>query len=619
MCGIVAVWTPGRPVDPAVLAQMTGTLQHRGPDGSGQTIPRPDVGLGHRRLAIIDLHSGAQPMAGGDERVWITFNGEIFNYRELRAELERSGESFRTQSDTEVLLRLYEREGTRAFARLRGQFAVAIWDGREADGKLVLARDQLGVKPLYWSFEGGTFLCASEPRALLRHPGAPRRVDPFGLHLFLRYRFIPAPFSAWSGIEKLLPGELLEITPQRVRRERYWRLQRDGVEVDDDPGPAAAELRDQLGRAVARQAVADVPVGAFLSGGLDSSTTAALLAQHTGAPILTWTIGFDDPRYDEREFAAAVAARIGSRHHAQEMALETVRSVVPDVLAHLDEPFGDPSLLPTWLLCRTAVAQAKVALSGDGSDELFGGYGRIYRSLGILARPRVLRPLHRVLRRIRRERVDPARWTGDDPRVDAEYERLLVDVQPGEAQALYGPRLQQAAADRMRPDPIRASLARHYGFPPFSRLLAADLETHLADYHLAKVDRASMAHGLEVRVPFLDVDLVERAFRWTPRVRLSGGRSKGLLRDAAREWLPEVTLSRPKRGFGPPLKSWFRDDLGSVARSELLTGAAVEGGWLSRRELERMLDPGKRRPQGSRLWRLLVLEHWLRRQSEGTR
>jgi asparagine synthase (glutamine-hydrolysing) len=614
MCGIVAVWLPNGRVDPVQLARMTGSLQHRGPDGSGCELPRPDVGLGHRRLSILDLAGGAQPMQGADARVWITFNGEIFNYRELRLRLERDGHRLRTASDTEVLVRMYEQHGTAAFAQLRGQFACAIWDGRAGEGRLVLARDPLGIKPLYWAWDGHAFLCASEPRALLLHPQAPRAVDPYGIHLFLRYRFIPAPHSAWVGIEKLLPGELVVVEPQRLRRERYWRLQRDEVEVDDAGDAAPALLRDELERAVRLQSVADVPVGAFLSGGLDSSTTAALLARQTREPIMTWTIGFADPRYDERPFAAAVAERIGSRHTAEVMDDEQVRSVVPEVLAQLDEPFGDPSLLPTWLLCRTAARHAKVAMSGDGSDELFGGYGRIYRSLGILARPRMLRPLHRVLRRIRRERVDPARWTGDDPRVDAEYERLLLDVEPDQAAALYGPRLAAARSDAMRQDPIRAALARHYGFPPFSRLLGADLEAHLADYHLVKVDRASMAHGLEVRVPFLDVDLVERAFRWTPRVRLSGGRSKGLLRDAVQPLLPEITLTRPKRGFGPPLKDWFRDDLGAVARRELLDGAAVTGGWLQRRELERMLDPAKRRPQGSRLWRLLVLEHWLRRQ-----
>ena len=286
--------------------------------------------------------------------------------------------------------------------------------------------------------------------------------------------------------------------------------------------------------------------------------------------------------------------------------------VARDVLAHLDEPFGDPSLLPTWVLCRAAAIDAKVVLSGDGSDELFGGYGRTYRALSVLGRPAFLRPFHRVLNRVVRATRDPSRWRGDDPRVDAEWVRLLEDVSAREARGLYGPALRPALELPRAQDPLWCAAERYRAFPPFSRLLLAELDTHLADYHLTKVDRASMAHGLEVRVPFLDEDVVAAAFRWSARVRLSGGRTKGLLRDAMAPFLPAITMTRPKRGFGPPLSQWFGGDLGAFARRELLGGAAVERGFLERGALQGMLAEGKELP-GSRVWRLLVLEMALRR------
>ena len=615
MCGIAGFVAPaGVPADRAVLERMVQSLVHRGPDGAGHMLPAPHVALGHRRLSIIDLGGGAQPMASADGRVWITFNGEIFNYQELRAEFSRRGRAFRTQSDTEAILALYEAEGEAGLRRLRGQYALAIWDGRAPGGRLLCARDPLGIKPFYYCHDGGWFVFASEPRALLLHPAVDSAVDPYALHLYLRYRFIPAPRSAWRGVRKLRPGELLVLEGERLRTERFWRVAAAGVESVDDVDRARAELRTGLERAIQRQKIADVAVGSFLSGGVDSATIATLLARHSRAPIATYTVGFAEKSHDEREFAALVAQRIGSQHVAEEMGSALAEEVLPRILDHLDEPFGDPSLVPTWLLCAMTSKHGKVALSGDGGDELFGGYGRTYRALAVLSWPAWLRPWQRVLGKLRRPGQDPASWRGDDPRVDQEYVRLLEDVDQADARRLYGRSLRPFAgpADRAL-DPLWQAVRRYADLPPFSRVLAADLEAHLADYHLAKVDRAAMAHGLEVRVPFLDEDLVASAFTWSARVRLSGGRSKGLLKDVMGPDLPAAILTRPKRGFGPPLSEWFKEGLGAFARRELLDGALVAGGWVERGELDTMTRAGQRRFQGSRLWRLIVLERFVRR------
>lgn len=613
MCGIVGIATGAdRTVDREVLEKMTASLRHRGPDASGIEIPVPWVGLGHRRLSIIDLAGGAQPMSIAGDRIWITFNGEIFNYRELREELCARHE-FRTESDTEVLLALYEQEGESGFYKLLGQYAFAIWDGRDGHNRIVAGRDPMGIKPFYYSFDGDRLLFASEPRALLLHPDTDRSIDPYGLHLFLRYRFIPAPRTAWRSIRKLRPGELLTLEGGRLERGRIWDLSAEGVETMDDPRAAHVELESLLDQAVDRQKIADVPVGAFLSGGLDSSTMAALLMRHSQRPITTFTIGFASADHDESPYAAEVARHIGSNHVAETMGLDEAENVIAEILDHLDEPFGDPSLVPTWLLCRLASKHHKVVLSGDGGDELFGGYSRIYRALGILAWPAPMRPLHRILRRMRRPGQEPHRWQGDDQRVDREYRRSLEDIHDRGAQALYGTTLKPALDADPDQDPIRAVLSRSAHLPPFSRILFADMEAHLADYHLVKVDRASMAHGLEVRVPFLDLTLVERAFRFSADVRLSGGRTKGLLRDVMAPLLPSVAITRDKRGFGPPITSWIKEGLGDAARARLLDGAAVQQGFLNRDAVAALLEPGRRSLKGSRIWRLLVLENWLRR------
>ena len=615
MCGIAGLWsTQRRPVDPADLDAMIATLVHRGPDAGAAVWPRPYVGLGHRRLSIIDLEGGAQPMAAADGALWITFNGEIFNFRELRTDLERRGRRFATASDTEVLLAAYELDGEAAFDRLRGQFAFVIWDARGGRERLVAMRDPLGIKPLHYSFEDGLFLFGSEPRAILAHRSAARDIDEHGLRLYLRYRFIPSPLTAWRGIHKLRPGELLVLEDGCLALRRTWRIAADAVECEHDPEVARRAFAEDFERAVESQRVADVPIAAFLSGGVDSSAVAATLACASRRPITTFTIGFAAARYDESPYAAEVAERIGSEHVRHEMRIEDAASVIDEILAQLDEPFGDPSLLPTWLLCRGAAARFKVVLSGDGGDELFAGYGYTFNALGILEWPRALRGLHPLLRRLRAPTRDPSRWRGDDPRVDDAYLRELTEVDRRAAAKLEGPRLAGAGPGI---DPLRQALERHRELPPFSRLLLADLDAHLADFYLAKVERASMAHGLEVRVPFLDRDLVELCARFSAALRLAGGRPKGLLKDVMSDRVPATVLERRKQGFVPPLKHWFDEGFGARARRDLLDGAAVQGGFLDREELASMLDPGRRLRRASRVWRLLVLEHWLRRQALG--
>jgi asparagine synthase (glutamine-hydrolysing) len=615
MCGIVGViHFDRRPVDRDALQRMCASLAHRGPDGHGLETPLPWVGLAHRRLSIIDVEGGSQPLCNEDGSVWITFNGEIFNHRELRDDLVARGHRFRTRSDTEVIVHLYEELGPACVERLDGQFAFAIWDGE----RLFCARDPLGIKPFHYTNDGRRFAFASEPRALLALPGFESELDLESLHLYMRYRFIPAPCSALRGVRKLRAGEWLSIDRDgRERRHLYWSLDRDALESRSDVDAATTELRQELARSVESQLVADVEVGAFLSGGLDSSSVARLMADTRSEPIRTFSIGFDEPRYDERRYAAEMAEQMGSKHVVRVFGPESARGVMTDVLDHMDEPFGDSAILPTLAVSRLARESVKVVLSGDGGDELFGGYGRYYRALQLLAIPPPLRPFRALVRRLSPPPEDPARWRyADTDAVERLYHGLLVRISNRALGRLYGPAMQDTLG-REGEDPVRDLLDRVRGMPPLSRVLAIDLNSILSEYHLVKVDRASMQASLEVRVPYLDPGFVNFAFSLAAPVKLLGGANKGLVRRALRNDLPESVLSRSKRGFGPPLRYWFAGELARFARERLDGARVVEEGLLDARGVEALLRPKKGSIRGSRLWRVLVLEAWLRNLREG--
>jgi asparagine synthase (glutamine-hydrolysing) len=560
---------------------MLATLAARGPDGEGtQALAGGRVALGHRRLSIIDLSEhGAQPMANEDGSVWLSFNGEIYNFRELRKQLELEGHRFRSASDSEVILHAYEEWGDACVERLRGIFAFGLWDERRQ--RLLLARDRLGVKPLYyWPHDDG-IVFASQPRAILAHPRFRRAVDASALQHYLVYRYVPDAACIWSGMAKLPAAHRLGVDRHGLRRERYWQLryqprvhdQREAVEL----------VREKLEDAVRAQLVSDVPVGVFLSGGIDSSTTAAIASEIHGSGLPSFTIGFDDPDADERPFARLAARQIGTRVHEQVLSLDAALELVPEFAALHDEPFFDHSSLPTLAVARLARRHdVKVILSGDGADELFAGYrwyegGDTTRSLAFWRRRAPAPdPLLRHLRRI-------------SPLGGALPEGLVVDAPPF--------------------DPL--ALLRRFDVPDaprVTRLQLLDVHTFLVDDVLLKVDHASMACGVEVRVPMLDHALVEAAFSIDARLHFAGGERKALLKRAAARWLGPDILSDRKKGFSPPLEAWLSHGLAARAAALLRDGVLVSRGLLRADGVAAIAAEGRPGP----LWLLFAAELWAR-------
>ena len=566
MCGIAGFVGAG---DGAVLRRMTDRLVHRGPDAEG-FFEKPEAGvfLGHRRLSIIDLSGGAQPMSSVDGQTVIVFNGEIYNHAELRRDLLAKGHPFATDhSDTEVLLYAWAEWGPAMLDRLNGMWAFAILDGRQK--RLFIARDRFGKKPLYWFHHQGTFGFASELTSLLRHPLAPCNESEIARVKFLAHALIPAPHTAIEGVFKLPAGHhlTLELDGSAPRIQRWWRYT-----LDPDPRPKAEpalvdELLEILARATNRRLVADVPLGVFLSGGLDSSTIAALSVR--GLPkktLQTFTIGFHEPSFDESHYAAQVAEFLDTDHHTDTLSLDAALGVMPEIFDRLDEPQGDSSLLPTWLLCRFARSKVTVALGGDGGDELFAGYDP-FRALRLAAlyEKTVPRPLHEALRLL------AARLPVSHQNISLDFKikrtlrgldhpaRLwnpvwLGALEPSDLARLTGSRF---SIEEIYSESIEAweSCA---STDPVDRTLQFYTEIYLQDGILAKADRASMMNSLEVRSPFLDIEVADFARRLPHSFKLRGKTTKYLLKRAAEKLLPAAIVHRKKKGFGTPVGAWLR-------------------------------------------------------------
>lgn len=622
MCGITGFAPTGTGPDEAtaLLARMTGSLAHRGPDDERLHVTA-DVALGFRRLAIIDLSTGAQPMSTPDGRYTIVMNGEIYNYREIRAELEARGVTFRTRSDTESLLELYREVGTRCVERLDGMFAFAIWDERERT--LLLARDRLGKKPLVYALlPGGGIAFASEMKALYRHPLVARVIDPDAVNLFLAYQCVPGPRTIYEGIRRLPPAHTLRWQAGREPEiSRYWSLDYTRKRAPARPGELEDEFRTVFRAAVRRRLLSDVPLGAFLSGGIDSSAVVAFMSE-AGGTVRTFSIGFDEPAFSELPAARAVAERFGTDHR-EFIVRPDAAALLPRMAAAWDEPYADASALPTFCLCEATRPFVTVALSGDGGDEGFAGYDRYRwitpalqnaRLLGSIpgflrrgiasllpARPRALRGLARLLRQGNR---GFALWDEVWYNLFARDERdRLLD--PGFRARLSDP---EVSGFRER---IFTSAAAH---DPMERALWLDLNQNLPDDLLVKVDIASMAHGLEVRSPFLDHHLLEWAARLPVSELRHAGQGKRIVRSALKELMPPGLLDRPKQGFGIPVDAWFRGPLRSLATDSLLDTRAAGRGYFRRAEIERIVNEHVtgRRAHGQRLWSLVMFELWHR-------
>ena len=613
MCGICGIARASGAVDPARLAAMSATLVHRGPDSEGSYVDGP-VGLAARRLSIIDLETGDQPLANEDGTVQVVQNGEIYNFRELRAELELAGHRFTTQSDTEVLAHLYEQEGARFAARLRGMFAVAAWDGRAR--RLVLARDRFGIKPLYYRAADGGLEFASELRALPRG-----EIDLDALEAYLAFNSVPAPFSIFEGIRKLLPGHLLVWEGGEPRIEPYARpvpAQTADLRTEDE-GFLAEELRARLRDSVRAHLISDVPVGVLLSGGVDSGALAALSAQESSEPIRTFSIGYAEASFDELADARLVAQRYGTRH--RELVLRPRAALLLPALADaFDEPFADSSALPAYLVSQLAAEDVKVALSGEGGDELFGGYytyvaDRLAERVGGPAR--LARPLAELL-------PSSSRRASFDYR--AKRFTRAAHLPPLERhhawKEIFSPDVRAELTGRRSPfDPVdlyRERFAETEGAELLARLQDVDLGLYLVDDLLVKTDRASMAHSLEARVPFLDPLVAGFALALPDRHKVRGFRKKVLLRKAVEPLLPRAVVHGRKRGFSVPAAAWLRGELEPFARETLSPATLRSQGFFDPVTVTRLIDDhvAGREDLSRQLWGLLAFTLWHERHVE---
>ncbi len=637
MCGIAGYVQRARDVaaDAEIIARMTARLRHRGPDGDGvwQTRARGqgewDVALGHRRLSIIDLEGGRQPLGNEDGRVQITFNGEIYNFAALRGALESHGHTFATRSDTEAIVHHYEQHGIGGIRALSGMFAFAIWDGRDGGGSLVLARDRVGIKPLYYAtLPDGGIAFGSELTALLEHPDVPREFSPDGLRSYFFADYAQAPLTVLAGVRKLAPGHVLVWRDGRiVREEAFWSLAE--IEPRSDVGgrsedELADELWDRLREAVKAQLIADVPVGIFLSGGIDSSTIATLAAEVTQKPLHTFSIGFEDAQYDESRYAKLMSERLGTRHDADTLRAADLLTHLDDALSCLDEPMADPSIVPTYLLSRVAARHVKVVLGGDGGDELWAGYAphkahyyaRFYAALPGFIRRGAIEPS--VARLRVKDGYQTFEWKAkrfalrwdDDALVRHLRWMSCVDL-PDLADALRGGGGNGCGEDLPAPWDALASPAFD---DPINAVLALDFQTYLPGSILSKVDRASMAHGLEVRPPLLHNELIDWTFALPGHLKLRRSRTKYLLKRAAGRHLPRTIVRRRKKGFGIPLAEWIRGPLAERIDRILRDSPLWDSPLLGRETFARWRSEhnASRVDHAKPLWALLVLDHWVR-------
>ena len=621
MCGIAGHVGS---TQPELLPAMLGLLKHRGPDDSG-IHASGDVGLGMTRLAIIDLVTGRQPMSDDTGRYWIVFNGEIYNFRELRAELMTAGRRFRTRSDTEVILQAYAVHGEACVERLAGMFAFAIWD--DAERRLFLARDRLGKKPLYYWHRDRLFLFASELKALLLHPAVGRSIDWTALHHYLAFGYTPVTRSIFDSIQKLPPAHTATLTGGRLTQRRYWQLPRvqtsagEAVTIEE----SAAAVRAELRAAVRRRLESDVPLGVFLSGGVDSSAVVASMREVTSGRIATFSIGFGRAAasYDELPYARLVAERFATDHH-EEILEPDVGTLLPEIVRAFDEPFADSSAVPTYVVAQATARHVKVALSGIGGDEMFGGYPRYLglRVSGLHARlPRWLRGVSRGLAVRLPDSASSRNWADWARRFTAE-----PDAAPGDryigwtrffGDAALAALAKPALAAHLRPsvDELqqRAFASAAHG-DPVDGAFRVDLTTYLPDDLLAMADRISMASSLEVRAPFCDHRIVEESLRLSPRAKMPRGRLKGLLKTAFAGVLPREVLTHRKQGFMIPLGQWLRGHLRPTL-DDLLAPDCVRARGLFDPDAVDVLKHehlSGARTNADRLWTLMVLELWMR-------
>jgi asparagine synthase (glutamine-hydrolysing) len=629
MCGIAGFLIDGPALDRGEcerrLWRMIAPLRHRGPDDEG-VWSDGKTGLAHARLAIIDTSAaGHQPMSTADGTLWITYNGEVYNFAEIARELAALGYRFRSRSDTEVVINGWHAWGPQVFSRLRGMFAFALWDRRTR--RLILARDRFGKKPLYWARTPSGLVFGSAVKAFFTWPDLQREPDLDAIDHFLTLQYVPSPMTAFAGVNKLPAAHFLSVVvaedghigiPELLR---YWELPHAASRTRGTPTALRQELAARLEEAVRLRLVSDVPLGAFLSGGVDSSAVVAMMARAGGGRVKTFSIGFADKNYDETRYARIVAQRYATDHHELVIEPDAV-AVLPRLVWHYGEPFADPSAVPTWYVSEMARREVTVALTGDGGDEAFLGYSR-YKAMHWLALLDRVPPSARlglaklvamapsdVQRRLKLQRIRSV-LTCPATSAARRYLPTIAFFTDGDKTDGYG------EAMRERPGDSAASLLAPH-FTAEESLIAganrADIHTYLPDDLMVKVDVAGMAHGLEARSPLLDHELIEWAAALPPRIKMKHGALKALFKSAMEPYLPRAVLYRPKRGFGCPIGRWFRHELKDMAHDILLSQSARQRGLFRPDYVDRLLDEhgSGRFDHQNRLWALLMLELWFR-------
>ena len=635
MCGIYGYLSPTGTIDPTILRRMGHPLKHRGPDDEGEVIldsSEVSVGLGHKRLSIIDLSpAGKQPMANEDETIWITFNGEIYNFREIRKELEGKGHKFRSHSDTEVIVHLYEELGTKCLERLNGMFAFALWDAKQKS--LFLARDRTGKKPLHYCVHRGHFLFASEIKALLQHPLVSREIDLKSLNKYLAYEYVPAPNSIFKAIKKLEPGYCLLFRGGAAVTSQYWDIPMEDYPISDrTEAQYIDELKELLERAVtARLEAADVPVGLFVSGGLDSGVVAAI-ARKAKENLECFSIGFEEASFDESRYAQQVARSLGIKHHLKVFRAQEMLHMVERLPEILDEPLADPSILPLYLLSQFAAEHMKVVLSGDGGDELFAGY-QTYQAHKLVT-------FYDALPGFIKESVKALAF-----RLPVSHKYLSLDFKikqflkgvgvssevrfflwrgafsNAERHALLRPEVRRELQNENAYEEIYRYVRKSGLTKELERILYLSMKLYLQDNNLVTVDRASMANGLEVRSPLLDRDVVDFVCRLPMEYKLNGLKTKYILKKVAEELLPRNVVYRKKKGFGVPLAKWLTGELREFMLDYLSQERIERQGIFHYPCVSQLINEQLTMKKDNRelLWTLLVFQTWYERYIESAR
>ena len=620
MCGICGVvsFRPNSPADRSTLLQMNASLQHRGPDDEGY-YEDDQVSLAMRRLSIIDLHTGQQPISNESGDIWVVFNGEIYNFQKVRAALELRGHIFKTQTDTEIIVHAYEEYGDECVTHFNGMFAIALWDARKR--RLFLARDRLGIKPLYYWSGVDKLVFGSELKALTLHPDVPRQMDLAALDLFLTLEYIPAPRTIYQGVFKLLPGHVLVVEKGKLKVTQYWDVPYQPITQSE--AECAEILSGLIKESVRLRLISDVPLGAFLSGGIDSSTIVGYMSQSANEPVRTFSIGFEDDTYNELPYAEVVAKHFGTKHHVEVLKSDHT-DLAEQLVAQFDEPFADTSIFPTYLVSKIASREVKVVLSGDGGDELFAGYdtylaeklnryyGRLPRPLRQQVLPKVagwLPPqpskkglINKLKRMVEGGALDPS----------LQHARWMMFLNSSEKHSLYRSDLRATLYDDLTLDFFNGYFEKANGFDRLAQQQYVDLKTYLADDILTKVDRMSMAVSIEARVPLLDYHIVEFAMNLPAHMKLNGSRTKSILRNAVKDLVPNFVLEKPKEGFSIPMKHWLCTSLKPMMLDLLSKDSLHKSGYFDHQVVTAWIREHLegRSNHSHRLWALMVFEMW---------